>query len=203
MLITFSGLDGAGKTTQFNLFTNYLSDGERNCDLSHLPDSCKDSNHSCDVILFHFLVSFSLILCSSFIKSGSSLFCILHLLRRTEVYLWPAKFLINPVNFYACFVLYNMFKIPADKYRYIMDCTTSNMKGIRSILSGYNLVFYVIRSQCFNFFYRYYFRAVKYKMPKLNRIKELFGYLLDSFVSRIQPIYDRGIYINPHKLKIT
>ncbi len=61
---------------------NYFKTGGRSCALSHLPDLCKDSNISADVILSHSLPSFSRILCSSFINSGSLIFFILYLLSK-------------------------------------------------------------------------------------------------------------------------
>ena len=131
---------------------NYFRVDSRSCALSHFPDSCKDSRNSWDVILAHFLESVARILCSSFIKSGSFLLGILHLLRRTEVYLWQVKFLVNMIHLYPCFMLYNMFKIPACKYRYIVHRTTRNMNGVGPIFNRYNLGVNIARCQGFYLF---------------------------------------------------
>ena len=122
---------------------NYLWEGIRKCALSHLPDSCRESSISCGFILFHSLVSFSLITCNSFIKSGSFLFCILHLLRGAEIYLRKAKLFVNLAYLYARFMFYNVFKIPTKKYRNVMHRATGNMKRIRRIFNRDNFIFYI------------------------------------------------------------
>ena len=130
----------------------YLREDDLSWLFNHFPDSCKESSISWEVILLHFLESFSLILWSSFIKSGSFLFIILYLLRRTEVNLREAMFLINYIYLSSGFVFDNVFKIPTNKDRDIMNYTAGYMKRVWKIFCRDYFVFNVTRCQIFDFF---------------------------------------------------
>ena len=199
--------------------------------LIHLPDSWRDSRNSSSVIFSHFFAKPSLILWRFLIKRGSFVFFTLHLLRRADIYLKKAGFLVNSVDFNPCFMFYNMLKVPADQNWDTVNTGYGNVHGIGNIFSRDHLFFDVALSQrpCLFrnrkdldsiFFQRFNeqpaqfniggspdfvgsdFRTIEGEMAEFCCAEKFFSDSLDVRVLRIKAVDDRCIKIKSHVVNL-
>jgi hypothetical protein len=139
---------------------------------------------------------------------------------------------VYSIYFNLCFHLYYMLKIPAYQHRYIMDACSSNVCCIRQILFRNNPLLNISIPQLRNliaigqkfniaccqrlfklitfgflgraiYFFNEQFSAIKHRLSILDKFKEFFcRYFLFRFIA-IQPVYDRGVYIYSHSIKLS